>query len=165
MFESTLNSIGKLIQANETVFWWLTVTSTVAFFATLIIVPWFVIRIPSDYFSDSNIERRRMPWPNRHPLVRRILLAGRNVLGYVFLVVGIAMLVLPGPGILTIVVGIILLNFPGKYRLERWMVERRPVLRSINWLRRWAKKIPIVLEEELVISEKPSRSVTEEDAA
>jgi len=165
VFESTLNSIGKLIQANETVFWWLTVTSTVAFFATLIIVPWFVIRIPSDYFSDSNIERRRMPWPNRHPLVRRILLAGRNVLGYVFLVVGIAMLVLPGPGILTIVVGIILLNFPGKYRLERWMVERRPVLRSINWLRRWAKKIPIVLEEELVISEKPSRSVTEEDAA
>ncbi len=165
MFESTLNSIGKLIQANETVFWWLTVTSTVAFFATLIIVPWFVIRIPSDYFSDSNIEHRRMPWSNQHPLVRRILLAGRNVLGYVFLVVGTAMLVLPGPGILTIVVGIILLNFPGKYRLERWMVERRPVLRSINWLRRWAKKAPIVLEEELVISEKPSRSVTEEDAA
>ncbi len=165
MFESTLNSIGKLIQANETVFWWLTVTSIVAFFATLIIVPWFIIRIPSDYFSDSNIERRKTPWSNWHPLVRRILLVGRNVLGYVFLVVGTAMLVLPGPGILTIVVGIILLNFPGKYRLERWMVERRPVLRSINWLRRWAKKAPIVLEEELVISEKPSRSVTEEDAA
>lgn len=154
MFESTLNSIGELIQANETVFWWLTVTSIVAFFATLIIVPWFVIRIPSDYFSDSNIERRRMPWPNRHPLVRRILLAGRNVLGYVFIVIGTAMLVLPGPGILTIVVGIILLNFPGKYRLERWMVGRRPVMRSINWLRRLAKKAPIVLEE-LVISEKP----------
>lgn len=154
MFESTLNSIGELIQANETVFWWLTVTSIVAFFATLIIVPWFVIRIPSDYFSDSNIERRRMPWPNRHPLVRKILLAGRNVLGYVFIVIGTAMLVLPGPGILTIVVGIILLNFPGKYRLERWMVGRRPVMRSINWLRRLAKKAPIVLEE-LVISEKP----------
>ncbi len=147
MFESTLNSIGKLIQANEIGFWWLTVTSIAAFFATLIIVPWFVIWIPSDYFSDSNIERRRMPWPNRHPLVRRILLAGRNVLGYVFIVVGTAMLVLPGPGILTIVVGIILLNFPGKYRLERWMVERRPVMHSINWLRRWAKQAPIVLEE------------------
>jgi len=165
VFDSTINSMGELIQANETVFWWLTVTSIVAFFVTLIIVPWFVIRIPSDYFSDSNIERRKTPWSNWHPLVRRILLVGRNVLGYVFLVVGTAMLVLPGPGILTIVVGIILLNFPGKYRLERWMVERRPVLRSINWLRRWAKKAPIVLEEELVISEKPSRSVTEEDAA
>jgi hypothetical protein len=82
------------------------------------------------------------------------LLVGRNVLGYVFIVVGTAMLVLPGPGILTIVVGIILLNFPGKYRLERWMVELRPVLRSINWLRQRAKKTPIVLEE-LIISEKP----------
>jgi hypothetical protein len=82
------------------------------------------------------------------------LLVGRNVFGYVFIVVGTAMLVLPGPGILTIVVGIILLNFPGKYRLERWIVERRPVLRSINWLRQRAKKTPIVLEE-LIISEKP----------
>jgi hypothetical protein len=92
------------------------------------------------------------------------LLVGRNVLGYVFIVVGTAMLVLPGPGILTIVVGIILLNFPGKYRLERWMVELRPVLRSINWLRQRAKKTPIVLEE-LIISEKPGSPVTEEGAA
>ncbi len=139
--------MSELIQTNETVFWWLAVTSIVAFFATLIIVPWFVIRIPSDYFSNSNIERRKTPWSNQHPLVQRILLVGRNVLGYVFIVVGTAMLVLPGPGILTIVVGIILLNFPGKYRLERWMVERRPVLFSINWLRQRAKKTPIVLEE------------------
>ena len=153
MFDSTINNMGELIQTNETVFWWLTVTSIVAFFATLIIVPWFVIRIPSDYFSNSNIERRRMPWSNQHPLVQRILLVGKNVLGYVFIVVGTTMLVLPGPGILTIVVGIILLNFPGKYRLERWMVERRPVMHSINWLRRWAKKAPIV-QEELAIPEK-----------
>jgi hypothetical protein len=163
VFESTINSIGELIQANETVFWWLTVTSIVAFFATLIIVPWFIIRIPFDYFSDSNIERRRTPWSNQHPLVRRILLGGRNILGYVFIVVGTAMLVLPGPGILTIVVGVILLNFPGKYRLERWMIKRRPVMRSINWLRRWAKKAPIVLEE-LTISEEPGQPVTEENA-
>jgi hypothetical protein len=164
VFESTLNSIGKLIQTNETVFWWLTVTSIAAFFATLIIVPWFVIRIPSDYFSDSNIERRRMPWPNWHPLVRRILLGGRNVLGYVFIVVGGAMLVLPGPGILTIVVGIMLLNFPGKYRFERWMIKRRPVMRSINWLRRLAKKAPIVLDE-LTIPEEPGQPVTGKNAA
>jgi hypothetical protein len=158
VLDSTINSMGELIQANETVFWWLTVTSIIAFFATLIIVPWFIIRIPSDYFSNSNIERRRTPWSNQHPLVRRILLAGRNVLGYVFIVVGIAMLVLPGPGILTVVVGIILLNFPGKYRLERWMVERRPVICSINWLRRWAKKTPIVLEESNHIREAGSAS-------
>jgi hypothetical protein len=37
-----------------------------------------------------------------------------------------------------------LLNFPGKYRLERWIAARRPVLRSINWLRRRAGRAPLV---------------------
>ena len=36
-------------------------------------------------------------------------------------------IVLPGRGLLSIVVGIVLLNFPGKFRLERWLVSRRPV--------------------------------------
>jgi hypothetical protein len=74
-------------------------------------------------------------------------LIGRNALGYVFIVVGIVMLVIPGQGVLTIVIGIMLLNFPGKYRLERWLVVRRPVLRSINWLRRRSKRNPLVLGE------------------
>jgi len=59
-------------------------------------------------------------------------------------VAGIIMLVLPGQGIFTILIGIMLLNFPGKYRLERWIVARRPVLRSINWLRRRAGRAPLV---------------------
>jgi len=56
------------------------------------------------------------------------------------LVAGIAMLVLPGQGVLTIVIGIMLLDFPGKYRFERSLAARRPVLRSINWLRRRANR-------------------------
>jgi hypothetical protein len=137
--------MGELIQTHETVFWWLTVTSIIAFLVTLIVVPRFIVQIPSDYFS--NTERRRTPWSGQHPVVRRILLVGKNALGHVFIVIGLAMLVLPGPGVLTIVVGIILLNFPGKYRLERWMITRDPVLHSINWLRQRAKKAPIVLEK------------------
>ncbi len=53
---------------------------------------------------------------------------------------GIAMLVLPGQGVLTIVVGLVLMNFPGKYRLERWMATRRPIWKSLNWLRRKARR-------------------------
>ena len=45
--------------------------------------------------------------------------------------------------ILTILVGMMLLNFPGKYQFERWLVTRRPVARSINWLRRRANKGPL----------------------
>jgi hypothetical protein len=48
---------------------------------------------------------------------------------------GVAMLVLPGQGVLTIITGLLLLDFPGKYRFERWLVRRGPVLRGVNWLR------------------------------
>ena len=60
---------------------------------------------------------------------------------------GIAMLVLPGQGILTMLLGFILVDLPGKYRFERWLVTRPLALRSINLLRRRAGHDPLVLEE------------------
>jgi hypothetical protein len=129
---------------HENVLWWLTVASIITFVSTLIVVPKLVVRIPSDYFSHR--ERNRMPCSGQHPVVQGILLIGKNALGYVCIVFGIIMLVLPGQGLLTIVVGIMLLNFPGKYRLERWLIIRRPVLRSINWLRRRSHRNPLILD-------------------
>jgi len=76
-----------------------------------------------------------------------MLLIGKNALGYILIVAGIVMLALPGQGILAILIGIMLLNFPGKFRLERWIITRRPVIRSINWLRQRAKRAPLVLDE------------------
>ncbi len=70
----------------------------------------------------------------------------KNLLGYIFVVAGTLMLVLPGQGLLTILVGIMFLNFRGKYELERWIVSRQPVLGSINWIRRRAGRAPLVLE-------------------
>jgi hypothetical protein len=49
----------------------------------------------------------------------------------------------PGQGLLTIAVGLILLDFPGKFRLERWLATRRSVWRSLNWLRRRAGSKPL----------------------
>ena len=46
-------------------------------------------------------------------------------------------------GLLTILIGIMLTDFPGKYKLERWLVRKRPVLTSINWLRQRAGKSPL----------------------
>ena len=134
------------IQTHETALWWLAAASSMTFVATLVVVPWLIVRIPVDYFAHR--KRHPAPWADQHPVVRGLLLVGKNVLGLVFLGVGLALLLLPGQGILTIVIGIMLLDFPGKYRLERWVVDRRPVLRSINWLRRRAKRSPLVLDEQ-----------------
>ncbi len=119
--------------------------SIITFVATLIVVPMLVVRIPSDYFSHRE-RSKTSSYSDQHPVVQGILLIGKNVFGYVFIMVGIVMLFIPGQGILTIVVGLTLLNFPGKYRLGRWLVTRRPVLRSINWLRQRSKRNPLILD-------------------
>jgi hypothetical protein len=71
-----------------------------------------------------------------HPIPRALLLAGKNALGFVLVLTGIFMLLLPGQGLLTIIAGMMLLDFPGKQLLERRLVRRPLVLRSINWLRK-----------------------------
>lgn len=55
------------------------------------------------------------------------------------------MLVLPGQGILTILIGLGIMNFPGKFAVERWFVERKGVMFSINWIRQKTKHPPLQL--------------------
>jgi hypothetical protein len=55
------------------------------------------------------------------------------------------MLVLPGQGVLTILAGITLLNYPGKRRLELWLVRRPAIHRAIDWIRRRAGRAPLEL--------------------
>ncbi len=107
------------IQIHRVALLWLTAISVVTFVGSLILVPLLVVRIPADYFARK--EGHGKSWANYHPLVRAILLAGKNLLGYILIAAGLAMLVLPGQGTLTILIGILLVDFPGKYRLERWI--------------------------------------------
>ncbi|MDA8125229.1 MAG: hypothetical protein M0009_08595 [Deltaproteobacteria bacterium] len=126
--------------SNEKLLWWLFALSITTFIATLVAVPWWLARIPPDYFTRP----RRKTASTRHPVIRTLGAIGRNLLAFVFILAGILMLVLPGQGILTILVGVMLMNFPGKRRLERWIVSRDVVLHSINWLRRREGKPPLL---------------------
>lgn len=131
------------ITINEATLWYLAAFSFISFVATLLLVPVLVVRIPEDYFADEK-RHRWEPWADEHPVIRWSLLLAKNLLGYIFIVLGIIMLVLPGQGILTILIGIMFINFPGKYRLERWVVLRAPVLNVINKLRRRSGRMPLL---------------------
>ena len=140
--------MSEWIETHEQILRWLIAASVVAFVGTLIAVPFLAARIPSDYFVHGRRDRKH--WAGLRPAVRavRVLcLIGKNLVGCVFVVAGAVLLVLPGQGVITILIGIMLLDFPGKYRLERWLVARPRVLRCINWLRRRAGRGPLVLEE------------------
>jgi len=112
---------------------WGTGLSVVAVIFTLIGVPWVVTRLPGDYF----VQERREAWhtSSGEPLFALVLGVLKNLLGFVLLVLGVIMLVTPGQGLLTLLAGLLLMNFPGKYRLERWLVQRPGVMRALNWLR------------------------------
>ncbi len=100
----------------------------------LIATPWVVTRLPADYFD----HQKREAWHRKGGEPPAALLLGllKNIVGALLLALGVVMLVTPGQGLLTILVGLLLMNFPGKYRLERWLVQRPGVLKSLNWLRK-----------------------------
>ena len=53
------------------------------------------------------------------------------------------MLVLPGQGLFTIIIGLMLSNYPGKYFIERKFIALPSVLKTINWLRKKSNKPPL----------------------
>jgi hypothetical protein len=120
---------------------WLFAASTLMFVGSLLAVPWLIVRIPPDYFLRQRHYADR--WKPRHPWLRLIVLAAKNLAGFVLLVAGIIMLFTPGQGILTILVGLLFLDFPGKFACERWLISSPPVFRAVNWMRAKAGKPPL----------------------
>ncbi len=132
------------MQIDPTVVWWMVAGSVVMFLASLFAIPVIIVRLPADYFC----------YPRRHPVqafgfgafVYYAWLVGKNIAGIVFIFMGIAMLVLPGQGIISILIGLSLTNFPGKYRLEQFLVHQKVILQSLNWIRHRAGKSSFFLE-------------------
>ena len=119
--------------------------SVLLFFLALFGLPLIIIAMPANYFVRPKKHRLDR---YGHPVVTAILLAAKNILGLVFIVIGIVLLFMPGQGLLAIFAGIMLLNFPGKRRLELAIICRPSIRRVIGWIRSRAKKPPLILPDE-----------------
>jgi hypothetical protein len=135
-----LRPIHALLQRPELLGWVIAI-SVVTFVASVVGVPFFLARIPADYYSRSESKR---PAVSRRP-TRVLVVLGKNALGAVLVVLGLLMLVLPGQGVLTLIIGLFLLDFPGKYRIERRLIGSPRVLRVVNALRRRWSQPPLEL--------------------
>jgi NosR/NirI family nitrous oxide reductase transcriptional regulator len=129
-----LDWLRSFAAANRQVLKWLAIGSLVMFLGSLSAVPWLVGLIPEDYFLTKR--RPETGFRRQHPAIAISLRVAKNLAGAVFLIAGLAMLILPGQGLLTILAGIVLLEFPGKRRLERALIRRHSVLKAVNWIRR-----------------------------
>lgn len=133
------------LRGHEEWFAWIGVASVLTVIASALLVPVMVRRIPHDYFLNDSEGAGWMR--HRHPVIRIVFLLLKNLLGVLLILGGLIMFVTPGQGILTLVVGVLLLNFPGKRRFEIWLIKRKPVHRAIDWMRRRAGHRPLELPE------------------
>ena len=125
---------------------WLGVIAVVSFIATLILVPLAMVQLPQDYF----VRHKRDPMRKHraHPLVFGTAVLAKNLLGVLLILAGLVMLVLPGQGLLTLLIGLMLTNFPGKYHLEQALIRQRGISGAINALRVRAGKPELILPDD-----------------
>jgi hypothetical protein len=117
----------------------------VTFVVSTAIVTFIIVKLPEDYFHSSN---ERLFWVDRHPVLRWAGIIAKNILGVALVVLGVVMSLpgVPGPGVLTVLLGIMLLDFPGKRALELKLVSRAQVRRAIDRVRRRFDKPPLLLD-------------------
>lgn len=120
---------------------WLFVGSLASLVLCLLLLPVVVVRLPADYFSTTRCDA-----PSPRGLAGLGWRIARNVVGWVFVLVGLALLLLPGQGLLTILIGVLLVDFPGKRSLERRIVARPAIHRLLDRMRARRGRPPLVVD-------------------
>lgn len=136
MWIEWVEKIRNWLEANPSVLWWGAGLSLVMFFGMLAAAPWLAIRLPRSYLQSSSTSVRSSK-------VSPPVIVLRNAAGITLILAGLAMLVLPGQGLLTLFIGLMLTDLPGKRRLMRFLLRQPRVFETINRLREKAGKPPL----------------------
>ncbi|HOO90125.1 MAG TPA: PGPGW domain-containing protein [Syntrophales bacterium] len=139
-----MTALFEWARIHSLLLWSISGASLIAFIGTIVALPFFVARIPEDYFF---CPEKRSPRRYVNSPAGVLYLIVKNLAGLVFVVVGIVMLFIPGQGILTILIGVMLMNFPGKQELVLRSISKPSVLRAVNWMRARSKRPPLVLPQ------------------
>jgi hypothetical protein len=112
--------------------------------ASAVLVAFALARLPPDYFVNPAARRPI----DRHPVLKVLLVVGRNLVGYLLVALGVVLSLpgVPGQGVLTILMGVMLIDFPGKHRAELWLVTRKSVFAGVNKLRAKLGRPPLLAE-------------------
>jgi hypothetical protein len=111
--------------------------------ASILIVAGMLAALPATYFRDGG-RARALPRSGAAGVIGRVL---RNALGLVLILLGLLLSLpaVPGQGVLTMLIGLMLMDVPGKRRFELKLVARPGVLDAMNRVRAWLRRPPLVL--------------------
>ena len=103
------------------------------FFLNLGIVSFILVKLPKDHFKSD----KSKGVSGSNATIRVLKLIGKNVAGWLLIALGIVLSLpgVPGQGLLTVLLGVMLVDFPGKHRLEQKLLSRPGIINTINRLR------------------------------
>jgi hypothetical protein len=115
-----------------------------SFLVNLGIVSLILVKLPADHFSKS---RKTKFWAGPRPAIHAAKVIGKNIAGVLLVALGIVLSLpgVPGQGLLTVLLGIMLLDFPGRHRLEQKLLSKPSIVNTINRLRGRFDKPPLQL--------------------
>tara|TARA_R110002167_G_scaffold114348_1_gene287997 strand:- start:7044 stop:7547 length:504 start_codon:yes stop_codon:yes gene_type:complete len=140
----------------------LTTAASVVYF---IVISYLITQLDTRYFVRNKMVRKKRP--SKKIIVKKIsgdkasktphltlmnssvslvVNIAKIIVGVFLLVCGVVMLVLPGQGLITIVIGLSLIPFPGKNKIEQKLLSRKSVRSSLNWIRIKANKAPFIFD-------------------
>lgn len=104
-----------------------------------------MVKIPANYFS-SHYQQDFLP--NSPWLVRWGAVLAKNIFGVFLILLGIVLSLpgVPGQGVLTILLGLIMVDIPGKRPLEAKIINRPTILAAVNDLRAKYNKPPLEMD-------------------
>ena len=132
MYETLLRS-----WSHDHVAWLASAGLTLAVYvAAALAIPIVIARLPVDYFVRPHRSR---------PMAVRVI---RIVIGVAITAVGVALLFLPGPGVVTILLGLSVVGGPVARHCVRRLATRPRVLAAINEIRRRRGRPPLLAPDE-----------------
>ena len=139
--------IEWLSQFWESMTWSRIILGTVLLILQIIIsyaaIIFVMVKLPADYFSSTYAKNQNTNSPF---LIRWGGTILKNLTGVLLIIAGIIMIVTPGPGGLTILLGLIMMDIPGKRPLEAKLIQKPAVLSAINKLRARYGKTPLIMD-------------------
>ena len=109
----------------------ISILSALLFILSIIFIPYLILRLPKSYFVRELFER---------PSQNLILIFFKYIIGYLLIIFGLIMLVTPGQGLISILLGITLIPSTRRNKLIIYLIRLKGVQSSLNFIRVKFKK-------------------------
>ena len=96
------------------------------------------------FYADESTDTHNLTLMNKS--LTYVMSIIKIIVGIFLFLCGLVMLVLPGQGLITMLIGLSLVPFPGKSKIEQSLLARKSVKASLNWIRIKANKEPFIFD-------------------